>query len=408
MTEPASLLLPEQTRLVHIGPPKTGSTALQVAMDANRTEMAQHGVHYAGEGLRPKNAGWVVLGIGPSVGQAQPSPAAWDDLVQEVEQAGNQRVCISNEDFAKATDDKAVRIVDELGGDRVRVVAIARRLDRLLPSWWQERVKARLTLTFDAWLELVLGPESPAYEWRNFWISQDIEKLVDRWTRRNGPDSFTVVVSDDTDQTLIPRTFEQMLGLPEGLIDTSNGPTNRSLSMLEAELVRRVNKMFIANKWDNDHYLNMVQSGIVPSLRAQGRVAGDRALPPLPPWAVERVAEISDRMIGQISASGVRVVGELEALRTPVPVESADLTEASSDIGLELAVRAVDGVVRGSLRLARNKELSRSRAAKERKRTARELAQTPGGRRVRDATSADLLQVVARRVSRRVRNIARR
>ena len=165
-----------------------------------------------------------MLGIGRPIGRRQPTMQHWDDLVREVEEAGDLRVCISNEDFAKAAGDKATRVVDELGGDRVHVLAVARRLDRLLPSWWQERVKARLTMSYEEWLELVLGPESKHFEWRNLWVSQDFEKLVDRWTRRNGPESFTFVVSDDSDQQLLPRTIEGMLGLPAGPRRGRTGP----------------------------------------------------------------------------------------------------------------------------------------------------------------------------------------
>src|SRR5207249_2973145 len=44
----AKLLLPEGTRLVHIGPPKTGTTAVQGAFHARRREVLAQGVRYAG------------------------------------------------------------------------------------------------------------------------------------------------------------------------------------------------------------------------------------------------------------------------------------------------------------------------------------------------------------------------
>ncbi len=398
MSDPASLLLPEQTRLVHIGPPKTGSTALQVALASMRPELRSHGVHYAGPGHRPQKAGWAMLGIGRPIGRQQPTMEHWDDLVREVEEAGDLRVCISNEDFAKAAGDKVTRVVDELGGDRVHVLAVARRLDRLLPSWWQERVKARLTMSYEEWLELVLGPESSHFEWRNLWVSQDFEKLLDRWTRRNGPESFTFLVSDDSDQELLPRTVERMLGLPEGLVEVGLGQANRSLSTWEADLVRRLNQVFLARKWDNDHYLNLVQVGVVKELKAHPKMPGDRPLPPLPSWAAERVAEISNRMVDVIESSGVNVVGDPAQLRPPSLEALAEPPLESTDIPVELAVRAIEGAVLGSLRLEGVTERRRARKAS----VPRTAPVPPQARAVTDTTSADLLRVVGRRVVRRL------
>jgi hypothetical protein len=397
VSEPASLLLPEQTRLVHIGPPKTGSTALQVAMASIRPELRSHGVHYAGPGHRPQKAGWAMLGIGRPVGRRQPTMQHWDDLVREVEEAGDLRVCISNEDFAKAAGDKAARVVDDLGGDRVHVLAVARRLDRLLPSWWQERVKARLTMSYEDWLELVLRPESKQFEWRNLWVSQDFEKLVDRWTRRNGPESFTFVVSDDTDQQLLPRTIEGMLGLPRGLVEVGQSHANRSLSMWEADLVRRLNQVFRAHKWDDDHYLNLVQVGVVKQLKEHPKVPGDRPLPPLPSWAAERVAEISNRMVDAIESSGVNIVGDAATLRPPSVEAMVEPPLESTDIPVELAVRALEGSVLGSLRLEDVTERRRARRA-----ARRTAPVSPEARAVTDTTSADLLRVVGRRAARRL------
>ena len=47
MTDP--LLLPEGCRLIHIGPHKTGTTALQWAMHVARDSLHEQGVHYAGD-----------------------------------------------------------------------------------------------------------------------------------------------------------------------------------------------------------------------------------------------------------------------------------------------------------------------------------------------------------------------
>ena len=65
---PPPTALPEGSVLLHIGPHKTGTTAIQGALAAARAELAEHGVTYPGHAgahhaearaLRRHPAGWV-------------------------------------------------------------------------------------------------------------------------------------------------------------------------------------------------------------------------------------------------------------------------------------------------------------------------------------------------------------
>ena len=106
----------------------------------------------------------------------------WKQLVREVADAGDQRVCVSNEDFGRATPRRSAA-GRGLGGDGVHVVAVARRLDRYLPSQWQERVKAGDRRSYDDWLRVVLDTTDDEFAWdrKNVWFSHDIGDLVARW-----------------------------------------------------------------------------------------------------------------------------------------------------------------------------------------------------------------------------------
>ena len=77
------LLLPQGTRLVHIGPHKTGSTSVQVALDDRREHLAAQGVRYAGPARRPSKAGRSI-GLGGRRGPTVPSIQHWHRLVAEV------------------------------------------------------------------------------------------------------------------------------------------------------------------------------------------------------------------------------------------------------------------------------------------------------------------------------------
>src|SRR3954464_7244587 len=122
--------LPPGVRLAHIGPPKTGTTAVQSAFVGVREALAEHGVHYAGQGSRPRKAVKALTGAGVSR-RNRPPMAAWESLVREVRSAGPLRVCGSNEQFAAADDLAARRLVSDLGGDAVHVLMVVRSLDTL-------------------------------------------------------------------------------------------------------------------------------------------------------------------------------------------------------------------------------------------------------------------------------------
>jgi hypothetical protein len=389
-TTPQGLLLPAGTRMVHIGPQKTGSTAIQAAMNNARATLLEHGVRYAGQGTRPREAGWAMLGIGVPVGRKKPGMERWDALVREVEGAAEARVCISNEDFAKAGASAAARVVEDLGAERVHIVAVARRLDRLLPSQWQERVKARQTLSYEDWLREILGEPSDSATWRNVWVPHDVESLVERWAGLVGPERFTLILSDDSDRMLLPRTFEAMLGLPRGLLELDSTLSNRSLSLNEAELVRHLNERFAEHGWQPDAYLDFMQRGVIPRLKSRPRAADDLPIPRLPPWAAERVRQISDRRAEAVKAMDVRVVGDPDCLRVPSRSQSSAPTQEVT-VSLEVATRAVEGAIASALR-------------RERLATARHEKRLDRAKRRRPELSGrELVAALTKRVSSRLR-----
>ena len=382
-----SLLIPPAGRLVHIGPHKTGSTAIQVALHEAREGLAAHDVHYAGDAARPRRAGWALGIAGAPAGKPRPPREHWDRLVAEVAGAGGQRVCVSNEDFGRATPDQVREVVGGLGGDAVHVVAVARRLDRFLPSQWQERVKAGQVKSYEQWLEVVLAEESDAWDWRNVWRAHDVEALVERWTAEVGAERFTLIVSDDTDRELLPRTFESLLGLPEGLLVVQPDRSNRGLSWSEVELVRSLNIASHKSGWSGEVHDQLVKGHVVRTLRSLPRSDLGARTPPLPSWAVDRVREISDARVKALGRLGVRVVGDPELLRLPDDA-GAGADDACPPISVEMAARTLESVI---------SEVDRRRAAAAPR-------STPQAEPAPTATTPERLAAGARRTVRRLRS----
>ncbi len=354
----ADLLLPERGHLLHIGPQKTGSTAIQAALHLQRAELREHGVVYPGPGPRPMRA--VAAGLGFSTPRGAPAPRqrAWRGLLRQLEEARDLRVCISHEGFGRATDEQARRVVKSLGGPRPHVVAVARRYDRLMPSQWQQRVKAGERRSYDEWLSVVLDPEqSASAPYRNLWVPHDTVGLLERWGAAMGPDgtdALTLIVSDDSDRGLLFRSFEALLGLPDGLLRPVDDRSNRSLSFSEVEMLRQVNLHFATHGWNDQDYFALVHRGITRALMAAELPAEDPRIPQMPAWAWERLAELSATRVSQLRQLGLRTVGDLDALLLDPATRPGDgEVEPVRTISVVTASRVVEGALLGGVAVRR-------------------------------------------------------
>lgn len=396
--------LPEGAVLVHVGPYKTGTTAIQTTLHTQRAELLRHGVLYPGDDHRQFRAEWALTGRTPH-GVAPVSSTHWDRLVDEVRGTAASRVCISSEGLASASAKVARRLVDELGPDRVHVLLVARRLDRLLPSGWQERVKSSQEhRSYDEWLHLVLGEDRSSGPARSFWHNQGLGNLIGRWQAALPADRIWCLVADEADRAQQLRVFERLLGLPEDLLVP--GPrSNTSLSYDRVEFYRLINQAFDAHGWDDAHRRKLVTRGLLDGLTAAPPASTDVALPQLPRWAAQRVAELSDLRVEEVRRSGVHVIGDPELLRVPA-AELADSGTADAgssgqptSMPIRTAAEAVTTLVAAAL------QLERVAARKAARRAGRGADRK--GTSVEELSSRQLLGVVARRQRYKLRRARR-
>ncbi|WP_110208409.1 hypothetical protein [Nocardioides daejeonensis] len=316
-----SLLLGERTHLLHIGPHKTGTSAVQSALFDGRAELLGHGVYVPRARARRRKAGWAMGLAGRPAGTEVPPMRHWTDLVEEVAGVADMRVCVSNEDFGRATAEQARRLVDELGGDDVHVVAAVRNLDRLLPSLWQERVKAGIPDSYEDWLRVVLGDDPTPFERRDALGHHDVESMVDRWVEVVGPERFTLVVLDDNDPGDILRTFERLLGLPQQALRDQPAGSNRGISFAECEMVRALNAITESTGVPRPLRAHYISRGLIRGLKLNERPKPGPRGAVHPPWAWEWIREENARRASYVEACGVRVVGDPEKIRAIRPRE---------------------------------------------------------------------------------------
>ncbi|WP_320780551.1 hypothetical protein [Streptomyces sp. CRN 30] len=335
---------PAGTRLLHIGPHKTGTTSIQGALFAAKDTMAAHGVDFPADSRHPMSAALAVCARPGMMGNATPTERHWEQLVAQVTATGRRTSVVSSEFFADAADDETVaRIVRELGGDRVHVLVTLRPLAKIMPSQWQQYVQNGLRMEYESWLEHML--RKPPYEKPNpsFWRRHRHDALVERWARVVGPERVTVVVVDDRDRDGLMRTFETLLDLPAGLLRAVPDTANRSLTLAETEMLRNLNVEFRGNELPDELYSSLVRYGAVMHMKNACAPGPDDVRIATPQWAAEAAAELGAQMARRIGATGVRVLGD-PALLSAVPKPPATGAPAPR-IAPEVAAQALYGAL---------------------------------------------------------------
>jgi hypothetical protein len=253
---------------------------------------------------------------------------------------------LSSEFFSGADESRARAIIEDLGADRTHVVVTLRPLVRILASQWQQYIQNRIVVGYDAWLHAMLDdPDAPPRMTPSFWLRHRHDRLIRRWAEVVGTDRITVVVVDESDKRMLPRTFEELLGLePETLVARDLG-SNRSLTWPEVELVRAFNRGWIDDDLSMADYTRLVRFGAIRHL--QRRVpAEDEARVPLPAWAVERAVTLGAGMVADIRASGVAVIGDLDTLADPALAPNVGDVPVETVVPVDAAGRLLAGLVR--------------------------------------------------------------
>ena len=309
--------LPEGSVLLHIGPPKTGTSALQGACHACRDEMRAQGVRYAGRTQQSGSAAYAVLGREhPTLGEA-PSAHHWQRLVSEVRTAKEPRVFVSSEFFAGADDAQIARIISELGGDRVHVALTLRPVSRILASRWQQNVQEGARYSFDQWLHWVFEQPDEG-KGAKFWSRQRHDRLAARWASVVGPERLSVVMVDEQNKSAIYQAFEALLSLRAGTLKPQNDTANRSMTAEEIELIRALNERFAEAGITRPLLYKMITRGT--ALHMKGRTAGpEEPKQAIPSWAIKRADAIGWESAATIRALGVQVIGNLDALGGATP-----------------------------------------------------------------------------------------
>lgn len=322
--------------LLHIGPHKTGTTAIQGALAAARPQLQSAGIAYPGHGLAHNRPAVAALRRTLGWDRAPVDQNHWRQLIESAH-SYDGRVVISSEVFCEGSAQDAARIVDELGQDRVQVALTLRPLEALLPSNWQQYVKNGYQVRYETWLKGVLAAPDKRPEATGFWTRHDHPALLRRWCEAaGGTDNVVVIISDTARPRSLFDAFEDVLRLPRGTLVRGAGPSNRSLSLPEVELLRQFNVLARPGMRHHDYY-RYVKLGAVLKL-VEGRTPRpDEPRVITPRWAVERARELARADVADIAATGVSVLGDLNALAPDTALPDAQSAAELDEIDVDVA-----------------------------------------------------------------------
>jgi len=343
--------------LLHVGMPKSGTTAIQHAAASRRPTLLDHGVRYPGTAHNHSKASYAVGRRGRGWGNAggETSMASWEHLVRETREETERRVLVSHEFFAECEPEIVEQIVQDLGGD-VHVVFTMRNQPSILSSTWQQFLKTGMVKSFEQWLSDVIGDRPNPRTTPSFLRRIALADNVARWSSVVGTQNVTVVVLDPRDPALLTEAFEGMLDLPAGFLAQTpldGSRTNRSMTFGAAELVRSVNATLRRTEdlsWLT--YKKVCKQGAIPRLLQNHDPGPDEPRIVTPAWAAARMVHQAREHAARIEASGVRVIGDLSELSRAIPaVEDAVATPTTVpiEVASEFALGAISaGLGRGA------------------------------------------------------------
>ncbi|WP_377325097.1 hypothetical protein ACFJIY_09115 [Pimelobacter simplex] len=336
--------LADGATLLHIGPYKTGTTAMQSALWEAREALAEHGVRYPGERAHEMGAAMAV-----ALGRVEPGQdlteqrERWHALAAELRDDRPRIGIVSSEVYCEASDEGASAVLDGLG-PATQVLITLRPIVRLLGSQWQQYSQNIAVPSYDAWLREILDHPEGGRVTPSFWRRHRHDRLVERWVGLVGPERVTVVVVDDRDHDGLPRVFEELLGVPAGLLRTPADRSNRSLTFPETQLVQALVRRTNSPAFDPADHSRFVRFGAARGLQAApADPAAERVLTPA--WAVDQALAIGASMAARVAASGATVIGDLGLLSDPALAPATGDNAPVTAIDPAAAAALVAGVV---------------------------------------------------------------
>ncbi|MER7546486.1 hypothetical protein ABTW95_26115 [Spirillospora sp. NPDC127506] len=326
MTDRMDETRPAKAVYLHVGAPTAGGAFLQKALWANRRRLAGQGVCYPVTG--PLEQFGAVMDLREMTWGGHRDPAwegAYDRVAARVRDWHGSTAVLSQELLGGADEQQIERAVTAFGGAEVHVVFATRDLGTQLVLDWQEQIRHTHTVPFEQFVADLVEHGIDAAEpfGQMFWGLHDPVRVLSAWETAVPRDRIHVITlprSGDAPE-LLWRRFCDLTGIDTGRCATAGIPDDRPLSVVEAELLRRLNDRL--GPALGGAYEDIVRGHLVGRALGAGAELVGRTAMALPhehaAWASRRAAEVADG----IRAAGYQVHGDLAELAPAPPDEQA-------------------------------------------------------------------------------------
>jgi len=313
---------------VHVGARKSGTTSLQQALIAAADVLDDQGVHLLlpdrEVARRQLMEPLRTLRAGDSPETRSGVRDAVRAVREEIEAHDAPTHLLSVETLAEMPRTVTDLVVEELAGLEVHVVVTARHWGLTIPSEWQQGVKSRLKITLPDFVTAIQERSEAA---AGFLARQDVPDIIERWGSMLPPDQVHVVAvppRSTTGPTLVDL-FCGVVGFDPALLAMPEGDLNTSLSLGQAELVRRVNTVLGDRlPLTGGRYQEAIRRWVVRG----GLMKQERSSIKLPTECAAWAAAQAQSQLDVILASGVDLVGRAEDL-----LPAADAATGPLEVG---------------------------------------------------------------------------
>jgi len=309
--------LPDGASLIHIGMPKTGTTSLQAALNAGRTDLERLGVHNVGRKRHEMKVALTAAGTLPLY-WGDHWQERWRDLAKDFRTSSARCTLWSSETLSQANPDRIRYLADQLARDDIHVVLTLRPLAPQLASQWQQYLRRRGTVGLEPWLREQFDAVSVDGTVNAAWDVQmptlhrfSLRRIVEEWGGVFGEERLIFVISPPNDYSFNLRAFERLLGVPEGALVTPD-LDNASLPYPEAEMLRHFNLAYTERGGEHPTWKFTVGG---PGKAAMNKLT-DLPRHPIrtPRWAAEIANQHTEVWVDAVRGSGATVVGDLQDL----------------------------------------------------------------------------------------------
>lgn len=328
---------------VHIGLPKTATSYLQTILWSDRDGLRRRGVVVPGAERRDHL--WASRTVREDRNHARAPErhrSAWDRILAELAEVDGTGL-VSHEFFAAASPEQAAAMVAALPTDDVHLVVTAREPLGLFAASWQESLKNGSTTPMPDYGREESPSSTAIWNWRTL----DLRLVLERWAAAVPAERTHVLVLDPTaPREDVWHRFAGVVGFDPAGIDLSGSFPNSSMGVAEAETLRRINGSLqgFGRAFDRGVYIRtfLADERLVPR-------GGERFWPE--PDQVEDCRQRGDAAVAHLRSAPYDVVGSLEHLLVPEPLEprrsTTSVTEAEvAEVAVDLAATLLGDVRR--------------------------------------------------------------